>query len=120
MKAASCPQKILPVSGTEDRILGGDEPCCFGLGIRVGCCRSHQTQHLVAMGSKKIFDRQQPRAVERVETPEQASVFSPPNLYFGLIMAESPGKPWHDLYEAVPDRLLLEYGVDYLCDLERQ
>lgn len=82
MKAASCPQKILPVSGTEDRILGGDEPCCYDLGIRVGCCRSHQTQHLDAMGSKKVFDRQQPHAVKRVETPEQASVFSPPKFVF--------------------------------------
>ena len=71
-------------------------------------------------GFKKVFDRQQPHAVKRVETPEQASVFSPPNLYFGLIMAESPGKPLHDIYKAVPDRLLLEYGVDDLCDLERQ
>lgn len=66
MKAASCPQKILPVSGTEDRILGEDEPHCYGLGIRVGYCRSHQTQHLDAMGSKKVFDRQQPHSVNRV------------------------------------------------------
>lgn len=77
MKAASCPQKILPVSGMEDWILGGDEPCCADLGIRVGCYRSHQTQILDAMGSKKVFDRQKPHAVKRVETSEQASVFSP-------------------------------------------
>lgn len=84
MKAASCPQKILAVSGTGDRIyeqidriLGEDEPCCYGLGVRVGCNRSHQTPHLDAIGSKKDYDTQQPHAVKRVETSEQASSLLP-------------------------------------------
>ena len=77
MNAASCSRKILPVSGTEDRILGRDERCCYGLGIRAWCSRCLQAYRLDAMGSKKIFYRQQTHAMKRVETLEQASVFSP-------------------------------------------
>jgi hypothetical protein len=91
--------EVLSVSGTAewkceefDRLLGGEEPRRYGLGVRVGPKLRRLILRSDAVTPKLNYGTWARNGVSRVETPDQLSSFIPPQkLYFGLIMAEDPG-----------------------------